>query len=202
MIRDFGLLLAVGIAVICVASIVLPLAMLGIREFKSPTKIHDFKEGALGRLTVKLGELPARLAPPLIIASVAIFVGGIIVEDKLTLETDPVRWVNQSSQTIKDIHSIERETGSSNELGVFVRSDADLFTDENMAYVHEFSREQLEANEDVLRSVASIEEVVGGRDHRRGRHRPRLPRETTCAARSRWPRPTCSSSSSPRTRRR
>ena len=161
MIRDFGLLLAVGIAVICVASIVIPLAVLGIREFKSPTKIHDFKEGALGRLTVKLGELPARLALPLIVVSVAIFVGGIIVEDKLTLETDPVRWVNQSSQTIKDIQSIERETGSSNELGVFVRSDDDLFTDENMAYVHEFSQEQLEANEDVLRSVASIEEVIG-----------------------------------------
>ena len=32
MIRDFGLLLAVGIAVICINSIILPLAVLGIRE--------------------------------------------------------------------------------------------------------------------------------------------------------------------------
>ena len=37
MIRQFGYLLAVGIAVICLASIVIPLATLGIREFKSPT---------------------------------------------------------------------------------------------------------------------------------------------------------------------
>ena len=38
MIRDFGLLLAVGIAVICLCSIIAPLAILGIREFKSPTE--------------------------------------------------------------------------------------------------------------------------------------------------------------------
>ena len=36
MIRQFGYLLAVGIAVICLASIVIPLATLGIREYKSP----------------------------------------------------------------------------------------------------------------------------------------------------------------------
>ena len=37
MIRQFGLLLAVGIAVICLGSIIVPLATLGIRENKWPT---------------------------------------------------------------------------------------------------------------------------------------------------------------------
>ena len=59
MIRQFGLLLAVGIAVICLGSIILPLAALGIREFRSPTHGKDFREGPLGRLTVFLGRLPA-----------------------------------------------------------------------------------------------------------------------------------------------
>src|SRR3954466_802066 len=36
MIRDFGLLLAVGIAAICIGSIILPLAILRLPEFKSP----------------------------------------------------------------------------------------------------------------------------------------------------------------------
>src|SRR2546429_3334276 len=45
MIRQFGLLLAVGIAVICLGSIIIPLAILGIREFRSPTKCKDFREG-------------------------------------------------------------------------------------------------------------------------------------------------------------
>ena len=44
MIRQFGLLLAVGIVVICVTSIVAPLAVLGIREYRSPTHGRDFRD--------------------------------------------------------------------------------------------------------------------------------------------------------------
>ncbi len=64
MIREFGLLLAVGIAAICLCSIIVPLAVLGIREYKSPTKGRDFREGPLGRLVVWLGALPARRRRP------------------------------------------------------------------------------------------------------------------------------------------
>src|SRR4029079_19489784 len=48
MIRQFGLLLAVGIAAMCLCSTTLPLAILGIREYRSPTKGKDFREGPLG----------------------------------------------------------------------------------------------------------------------------------------------------------
>ena len=113
MIRDFGLLLAVGIAVICLNSIIMPLAVLGIREYRSPTKGRDFREGVLGRLTVWLGSLPQAFAIPLAVASVAIFVGGIAVEDDLELQTDPIEWVDQSSQTVQDIRTIEDEVGTS-----------------------------------------------------------------------------------------
>ena len=58
-------LLAVGIAVICLCSIILPLAILGIREFKSPTKGRDFRSGPLGRLVVWLGSVPSRRRSPL-----------------------------------------------------------------------------------------------------------------------------------------
>ena len=40
-----------------------PLAALGAREFRSPTKGSDFSEGALGRFVVRLGSLPAAVAP-------------------------------------------------------------------------------------------------------------------------------------------
>src|SRR5204863_5578208 len=62
MIRAFGLLLAVGIAVICLCSIIAPLAALGIREYKSPTKGRDFRTGPLGRIVVWLGGLPGGVA--------------------------------------------------------------------------------------------------------------------------------------------
>jgi uncharacterized protein len=142
MLRDFGLLLAVGIAVICVNSIVMPLAILGAREYHSPTKGRDFRAGALGRITVKLGSLPQAAAIPLAVASVAISAGGIAVEDELELQTDPIQWVDQSSQTVQDIHTIEEEVGTAGELGVFVTSGT-VFTNENMQWMHDFRVEQL-----------------------------------------------------------
>jgi hydrophobe/amphiphile efflux-3 (HAE3) family protein len=161
MIRQFGLLLAVGIAVICLASIVLPLAALGIREFRSPTKGKDFREGPLGRFVVRLGSLPAWAAVPLAVASVAIFLGGLSVEDELELQTDPIQWVNQESGTIKDIREVEAQVGSSSELGVFAQAD-DVFTDEFTQFAHDFANQQLADYPDDLLTASSIEAAVGG----------------------------------------
>jgi predicted RND superfamily exporter protein len=130
MIRDFGLLLAVGIAVICIASIILPLAALGIREYRSPTTGRDFREGLLGRMVVKMGSMPAKAAIPLAALSIGIFAWGVVVEDKLVIQTDPVKWVDQSSQVIHDLDTVERDVGGSNELGIFVQGDHDLLADQ------------------------------------------------------------------------
>jgi uncharacterized protein len=159
MIRDFGLLLAVGIAVICIASIVLPLAALGIREYRSPTKGKDFSHGNLAKLVVWLGSLPIRLAVPIALASAAVFAGGIIVEDDLTIQSDPEEWVNQDSQVIHDINTVKAETGSSAELGIFVESD-DIFSDETAAFVTEFANEQLADRPDDLLTASSIVTTV------------------------------------------
>jgi uncharacterized protein len=155
MIRDFGLLLAVGIAVICVASIVLPLAALGIREYRSPTKGKDFSHGNLAKLVVWLGSLPTRLAVPIAVASAVVFAGGIVVEDDLTIQSDPEQWVNQDSQVVHDIDTVKRETGSSAELGIFIESD-DIFSDETAAFVTDFANEQLAALPDDLLTASSI----------------------------------------------
>jgi uncharacterized protein len=159
MIRDFGLLLAVGIAVICIASIVVPLAALGIREYRSPTKGKDFSHGVLARLVVWLGSLPTRLAVPIALASAAVFAGGIIVEGDLTIQSDPEEWVNQDTQVIHDIDTVKRETGSSAEMGIFVESD-DLFSDETAAFVTDFANEQLAARPDDLLTASSLVTTV------------------------------------------
>jgi hydrophobe/amphiphile efflux-3 (HAE3) family protein len=159
MIRDFGLLLAIGIAVICLCSIFVPLAVLGIREYRSPTKGRDFREGPLGRLVVRLGSLPARAALPLIAMSLVLFVGGVLVEDKLTLQTDPVQWVNQDSDVIRSLHTLERETGSSSELGVFVQSK-DPFSDDAVHFVDGFAKEQLQRHPETLLTASSIVTTV------------------------------------------
>jgi uncharacterized protein len=159
MIRDFGLLLAVGIAAICVCSIVAPIAILGVREYRSPTKGRDFSHGTLAKLVVWLGALPSKLAVPLAIASVVIFVGGIVVEDQLDIQSDPEEWVNQDTQVIKDIDTLKRETGSSAELGIFVESD-DVFSDETVAFVTDFANEELAERPDELLTASSMPTTV------------------------------------------
>jgi hydrophobe/amphiphile efflux-3 (HAE3) family protein len=159
MIRDFGLLLAVGIAVICICSIIMPLAILGIREFKSPTKAKDFSGGPLGRLVVWLGSVTPRAAVGFAVASLLVFAGGILVEEKLTLQTDPVQWVNQDSGTIKDIRTIEKWSGGSSELGVYAKS-GDVFSDEFATFAHEFTNDTLEKYPKRLLTASSIEEVI------------------------------------------
>jgi uncharacterized protein len=159
MLRQFGLLLAVGIAVICLCSIVAPLAVLGIREYKSPTKGKDFRTGPLGRIVVWLGGLPGGVAVPLIVVAVVVFAGGIVTEGQLELQTDPIKWVNQKSQVIHDLHTLDRETGSSSELGMFVQSK-DVFDDQTVGFMDSFTTKQLAKHPDTLLTAAGIVTTV------------------------------------------
>ncbi|MEZ5320515.1 MAG: MMPL family transporter [Microthrixaceae bacterium] len=164
MLREFALLLMIGVAVICLASIVVPLATLGIREYRRPTQKTEFKEGWLGRLVVRLGGLPAAAAVPLAVLSIAVFLGGISVEKKLHIQTDPVKWVNPNSQLIKNTRYAEREVHASSELAVFIKTDKP-FSDEVVAHVDQFTNRfrdkyGLDSKTRLLPIASSIVEVV------------------------------------------
>ena len=58
----------------------------------------------------------------LAVVSLVVFAGGLLVEGKLVLQTDPTQWVNQNSQVIKNLNVLNREVHSSSELGVYVQS--------------------------------------------------------------------------------
>ncbi len=170
MVRAFGWLLTVGIVAICISSILNPLAILGMREYRSPTKARDFSEGRLGRMVVKMGSLPGSWAIPLAVVSVAVFVAGSLVEHSIELETDPINWVDQQSQVVKDLRIVEREVGGSSELGIFVESTGgqSLYTDEVVANLDEFQRSTLAEHPGVLligsgiiTTISDLTEVPG-----------------------------------------
>ncbi len=121
MIRDFGLMLAIGIVVLVIVGIVLPTALLGIREWTGPTEKRD--ESAVERIVVKLGGLPGSLGPFLMVAAVGVFLLGIAVEGKIKIESDPVKWIDQGSQTVADIGRLEDETGFASTLGILVEAN-------------------------------------------------------------------------------
>ncbi len=105
-----------------------------------------------------LGSLPAKIAPILIVASLVIFVGGIITEGKLTLQTDPVQWVNQDSQNRKDVATLEERTDASSELGIFVEADSldEIFSDETTSWVEAFTTDALERYPELILVGSSV----------------------------------------------
>jgi hydrophobe/amphiphile efflux-3 (HAE3) family protein len=174
MIRQFALLLVIGIAVICFNSIFGTLAVLGAREYRSPTTARDFREGILGRLVVRLGGLPKVMAIPFMVASVAVFLGGLAVEGQLTLQTDPVQWVNQDSQNRKDVATLEERTDASSELGVYVTAQdrEQLFADETMDWLDSFTDDaivrypdQIKVASSVLTPLSELVEIDGASEH-------------------------------------
>jgi hydrophobe/amphiphile efflux-3 (HAE3) family protein len=175
MIREFGWLLTVGIVAICVSSIINPLAVLGMREYRSPTKSRDFTEGKLGRFVEWLGMLPARSAIFLSLFSIVVFVLGSVLEPKLKLETDPINWVNPDTQVVKDIRKLEQKDflGGSSELGVFISSTTSktLFTQEAVDFTDKVATTTLEKYPNdllvasgIVTTVSDLLEVPGA-DH-------------------------------------
>lgn len=122
MIRDFGVMLAIGIVIILLVGVVIPTAVLGLREYRARTtslaELSLIERGIVG-----LGRLPQRFVIPLILASVGVLVAGIALEDRFEIESDPVRWVNQDTDTVRDIQRLEDETGFESTLGVLIEAN-------------------------------------------------------------------------------
>ena len=159
MVRQFGELLVVGIIAVCLCSIIGPLAILGIREYKSPTKGRDFSHGRLGRIVVWLGSLPATAAVPLALVAAVVFAGGLASEGHLVLQTDPLLWVNPHAQSVQDIAVLKQETGADNVLGVLTTTDTP-FSDATVHSVLAFTAKQEAAFPDQLFPATGLVNTV------------------------------------------
>jgi hydrophobe/amphiphile efflux-3 (HAE3) family protein len=133
-VRQFGSLMVIGIIAVCVCSLMLTLAILGIREYRSPTPPVDRGIGALGRLTVRLSGLSSRAALPLIVVAALVFGAGVLLEGRLVIQPDPIKWLDSHSTAVRQIDELERVTGSDNQIGVVVQSNHP-FSPQTVAYV-------------------------------------------------------------------
>ncbi|WP_241432226.1 efflux RND transporter permease subunit [Ilumatobacter nonamiensis] len=164
MIRDFGVLLAVGIVVLVVVGIVVPASVLGIREWTKPTEERG--DSLVERAVVKLGGLPTKLGLPMIILASILFIGGVLVEGRTKIQSDPIRWIDQGSQTVKDIDRLADETEFATTLGVLVASNNVL--DQNVVdLIFEFTvdaeaRDEVVATSSLVGTLEKIIDVDGG----------------------------------------
>ena len=152
MIRDFGVMLAIGIVVLVAMGIVIPTALLGIREYRVPTSHR--KESRVERTVEWLGGLPSKAAIPLVVASIALFIGGIVLEGSFKIESDPLRWINQDTQTVRDVDTLEQDTGFSSTLGVLVEAN-NVLDDQVSEVVNDFIIDA-ESSPDVVTSSSLV----------------------------------------------
>lgn len=158
MIRDFGILLAVGIVMVFLAAVVVPVLTLTIRERGSPaTRPREQKLVEKGM--VKLSRLPLFLVIPILVVTPLLFVLGLSLEEKTPIQTDPQKWVDQSSQTVSDVEVVADQTATATELGVYVTAP-DVFTDEAAAFMTELGLTELDAYPETLITASSLSTTV------------------------------------------
>ena len=164
MIRDFGVLLAIGVVVLLVTGVLFPTAILGIREWTQRTDVrHD---SLVERIVVRLGGLPTSAAPILMVVAVALFGLGVAVEGGVEIESDPVEWVDQGSQTVKDIDRLTDETGFATTLGILVEAN-NVFAAEVNQVLWDFTldaeqRPEVVSSSSLVNTMGKIIMVPGG----------------------------------------
>ncbi len=136
MIRDFGILLMIGVVVLVALGIVVPVSILGIREWSSRTAERG--DSLVERIVVKLGGLPMKAGLALVIASVFLFVGGILVEGRTRIESDPLRWIDQDSEVVADVDRLTEETGFASTMGVLVQAN-NVYEQQVVDLIHQFT---------------------------------------------------------------
>jgi hydrophobe/amphiphile efflux-3 (HAE3) family protein len=163
MIRDFGVLLAVGVVVLVIVGIVVPVSALGMREWSKPTKVRPVSY--VEKLVVKLGGLPTKLGLPLIVVSMALFIGGVLAEGGTKIESDPVKWIDQGSQTVADINQLEESTGFGTTLGILVQAN-NVYDPAVVQMIYEFTvdaeaRPEVVTSSSLVNTMAKIISIGG-----------------------------------------
>lgn len=136
MIQDFGVLLSIGVAALLVTGVVITTAVLGIREWTVPTEKRG--QSFVERLVVKLGSLPTAVGPFLIAIAAALFIGGVFAEGSATIQSDPIRWIDQGSDAVADLDKLEDETGFATTLGVLVEAN-NVHDQAVVSLIHDFT---------------------------------------------------------------
>ncbi|HEY5875768.1 MAG TPA: MMPL family transporter, partial [Ilumatobacteraceae bacterium] len=162
MIQDFGVLLSIGIMMLLVTGIVVPLAVLGARERRRPTT--EVRTGVTERILHWLGSLPSAAVVPLVVIAIVIPILGLVLERNSEIESDPINWADQSTDTVRNARQLEQDVNFATTLGIFIETSGHdengIFTDQLAAFVHDFVAGELEAEQGTLVQASSLVSTV------------------------------------------
>lgn len=162
MIRDFGSMLAVGIVILALAGIIIPASLLFWRDRQrepSPVAAQSNRLEVERLVRALTSSADRRLLPVVAIGVVFIFV-GLLADQRITVESDPEKFVSQDSQVLRDLYRIRDTAGSSSQLGIMVEAD-DVTRPDVLAWMNDFSARQREQHPTELLRYESIASIVG-----------------------------------------
>lgn len=124
MIRQFGVMLDLGVAVMFLTVIFLPLALLSWREKARPTPADRHLQHGVGieRAVGAAAFVGRRWLAPIAVIAVVLVVGGFAVEGRFTIQTDPEKWIPQDGATVHSLERLRDGTGYSTFLGLMVEA--------------------------------------------------------------------------------
>jgi hypothetical protein len=162
MIRDFGVLLAVGAAMAFLAVwTVTPVALVwrDRRDRRRPRRRRASQRRGIERAVQ--GIAGAFGGHPAALASVAVLLigGGVWAQQRTPVESDPERFVPQDSSVLRDLHQLRDVAGTSADMGLFVEAD-DVTRADVLAWMADFEARALEAHPGQLLRSASIASIT------------------------------------------
>jgi hydrophobe/amphiphile efflux-3 (HAE3) family protein len=149
MIKDFGILLGVGMVVLVFEAILVMTALLLWRERRNPVRARESAHGVIDRVTRAATRLAPRWA--IVIAAIGLVIGaaGIVVEGTTPIQTDPEAWVGSGAASVKELVKLREGTGFSSEIGLSITA-ADTTSSEVVGWIDTYARRLMELHPKAL----------------------------------------------------
>ncbi|OGO51168.1 MAG: hypothetical protein A2148_08825 [Chloroflexi bacterium RBG_16_68_14] len=162
MIRDFGSMLAVGTVILLLADALFLISVLYARDhhLRPRVAVGPSSRLQMERLVRSLTSSAEGRFLPVVLAVGIVFVFiGLWAEERITIQTDPERFVPQDSPVLRDLYRIRDTAGSSSQLGIMVEAD-DVTRPEVLAWIKDFAARQEEQHPAELLRSDSIASIV------------------------------------------
>ncbi len=168
MIRDFGMVLAIGIVISYIVALFLLHSIIYLGDKRTPLKklrkAAKEASGRIERVLLRLGKLAINHTLWIFIIAVLFAVGGGIVDHWLPTNTDYAELMPQDTPELIKLRELREITGSGGTIQFMVEAD-DVTSPEVLNWLKEYQEEAIAAHPEIVsvNSLATlIEEAAGG----------------------------------------
>ncbi len=162
MIRDFGMVLAIGIVISCIVALFLLHSIVYLADKRTPLeklrKASKEASGRIERVLLRLGKLAINHTLWIFIIAVLFAVGGGIVDHWLPTNTDYEELIPQDTPELIQLRELREITGSGGTVQFMVEAD-DVTSPEVLNWLREYQEEAISMHPEIV-SVNSLVTII------------------------------------------